>query len=46
MADMSNSKYLGKWRNASVTVFGKTEPMDKSMTYQCKSSYELVLDIY
>ena len=27
MADIKNSKYLGKWRNASVTVFGKTEPM-------------------
>ena len=27
MADLSNSKYVGKWNGVSVTMFGKTEPL-------------------
>lgn len=27
MADLSNSKYIGKWRIASVSVLGLSEPL-------------------
>ena len=27
MADLSNSRYTGKWRATSLAVFGRTEPL-------------------
>ena len=27
MADLSNSRYTGKWRARSLAVFGRTEPL-------------------
>ena len=37
MADMSNSKYVGKWRISYVTVLGNTEPLTVENTLDLKA---------